>query len=442
VLARRVGVGPLGAALAGVIFAFSPPRFLRLDQVHLATIQWMPFALAFLHGYLDGGRKRDLRLAAACFTLQALTSGHGAVFLGIAMLGLVVYYAVLGAPIAIATRLRDLGVAGAALLAPTMLMVVPYLVVQHGIGLKRTLDNWAIPASSFLASPSHVQQYLLSFVPAARINETAGAYLFPGYLPLVLAALAFVIRDRQTAASPAGRPDVRVFYGLLLILAVALAAGPPIGLWPYVYWLPGLNFIRVPSRFMLLATLALAVLAGAGFDRLAARFTPKRAQLAAVVVGALLVGEFAAIPLGTDPFRVEIPSIDRWLANRPTPFVIAEVPVPDPGEMGRSERYQTTYMLHAMAGWQKTVHGYSGFVTPAHLELYRQLATFPSEEAVRGLVDFGVTYVVVHGGDYPPDERARIDARLIELQESLTLLHVDGDDRIYAVNASLHKSAR
>jgi len=60
VLARRVGIGPLGAALAGLIFAFSPPRFFRLGQLHLTTVQWVPFCLAFVHGYLDSGRPRDL----------------------------------------------------------------------------------------------------------------------------------------------------------------------------------------------------------------------------------------------------------------------------------------------------------------------------------------------------------------------------------------------
>src|ERR1700674_4660287 len=32
-LARRVGIGSPGAALSGLIFAFAPPRFLRLDQL-------------------------------------------------------------------------------------------------------------------------------------------------------------------------------------------------------------------------------------------------------------------------------------------------------------------------------------------------------------------------------------------------------------------------
>jgi UPF0755 protein len=83
-LARRLRVSVSGATLAGIVFAFSPPRFLRIDQLHLAPIQWIPFCLAYLVRYLDDGRPRDLRIAAVFFSVQALTSGHGAVFLAIA----------------------------------------------------------------------------------------------------------------------------------------------------------------------------------------------------------------------------------------------------------------------------------------------------------------------------------------------------------------------
>jgi hypothetical protein len=48
-LARRLGASDAAALVAGVIFAFAPPRFLRLPQLHLTLIQWIPFALAFLH---------------------------------------------------------------------------------------------------------------------------------------------------------------------------------------------------------------------------------------------------------------------------------------------------------------------------------------------------------------------------------------------------------
>ena len=51
VLARRTGVGAPDATLSGLIFAFSPPRFFRLGQLHLTAVQWVPFTLAALHAF-------------------------------------------------------------------------------------------------------------------------------------------------------------------------------------------------------------------------------------------------------------------------------------------------------------------------------------------------------------------------------------------------------
>ena len=63
-LARQLGISTAGAFAAGVIFAFAPPRFTRLAQLHLATVQWIPFCLAFVHAYLQRGRRRDLLVAS------------------------------------------------------------------------------------------------------------------------------------------------------------------------------------------------------------------------------------------------------------------------------------------------------------------------------------------------------------------------------------------
>ena len=194
----------------------------------------------------------------------------------------------------------------------------------------------------------------------------------------------------------------------MTLLSLWLSAGPPIGLWPLVYWLPGLNFIRTPSRFMLLAMLGLAVLAGIGFERLSARVS--RSRLLAMAVGALLVVEFAAFPLGVEPYRVEIPAVDRWLAAQPTPFVVAEVPLPDSRDVNRRELRQTLFMLHAMAHWQKTVHGYSGLRPPLHDALYRSLLRFPDEESLASLERLGVTYVVVHTDLYETGEWPAVEA--------------------------------
>src|SRR3984893_1539434 len=110
VLGRRVGLSAPAAVLCGVIFAFSPPRFFRMGQTHLTTVQWIPFALASLHRYLDEGRRRDLHVTAAFFPPQAISSGHGAVFLIVGIVFLLACRAVLGEPFAFRRRIADFNV--------------------------------------------------------------------------------------------------------------------------------------------------------------------------------------------------------------------------------------------------------------------------------------------------------------------------------------------
>ena len=430
-LARRAGAEPAGAMLAGLIFAFAPPRFLRLDQIFLTTIQWVPFSLAYLHAYLDGGNKRDLRLAAAFFTLQALTSGHGTVFLAFAAALLCGYHLSLGRPLAIGKRVRDLGVAGALLLAPVALMAVAYVRVQGEMGLKRTLADWVVTRpASFLASPSYVHAFLLSrLFPGAEINGAANAYLFPGYIPLLLAGAALVAGARS--GSSVRQSSVGV-YALLVLSCVWLAVGPPFGLWPLVYWLPGLNFIRVASRFMLPAMLGLSVLSGLGFDWLTRHLREPTRLGAAIAVGALLVAEFA-VPLTTTPYAVVTPPADRWLARQAMPFTVAEVPLPPLSRVYEFEKRQAEFMLHSTEHWQKTVHGWSGLQPPAHLALYDRLTRFPDDDSLRALAEFHVDYLVVHTDLYLPGEWERVERRLASYQGRLELRHDDGAGRVYAL---------
>src|SRR5205823_3895006 len=144
--------------------------------------QWIPFALASLHAYLDGKQKRDLRLAVAFFTLQALTSGHGAVFLALAVAVLIAYVLVLGEPIALERRVRDFGVTGLLLLLPAVLIYLPYRAVQNEMGLRRGLDVGVTTVESFVASPTALHSWLLSLMTGRDVLGEATAYLFVGYL--------------------------------------------------------------------------------------------------------------------------------------------------------------------------------------------------------------------------------------------------------------------
>ncbi len=434
-LARQVGVGHGGAILAGLVFAFSPPRFFRISQLHLNAVQWMPFALAFLHRYFDHGRPRDLRLAAACYSLQALSSGHGAVFLTVASAGLTAWRLASGMPLALPRRLRDLGAAGAILLLPAVLVTVPYAIVQDEVGLKRPYtEEWSSNPASFLASPAHVPSFVLSVLGGARIRETADAFLFPGYLPLLLAALLVLPRGLPAADRSRERATAS-FYVALVGVSLLLAIGPPFSLWRFVYWMPGFNFIRAPSRFTMLALLGLAVLAGMGFDRLRSRLPPARARLAAILACAALVAEFTAVPLVSVPYRLEIPSADRWLALQPGRFAIAEMPPPGIRGSLPTPRLQTVYMLHSTAHWQKTIHGQSGIEPRQHTELFSQLLGFPDERSLQALERFGVRYLVVHEDLYPRGEWEGVEARIQSMPDRLALEYRSGEGRVYSLRS-------
>jgi hypothetical protein len=520
VLARRLGLGTTAAVLCGMGFAFSPARFFRLGQIHLATIHWIPFCLAFLHSYLDHGRKRDLRLAIAFFTLQAWTSGHGTVFLVTSIACLLVYRFALGEPLALMQRVKDTGITGVLLAAPLLILARPYRYVQEEFGLRRPLDGWETPVSSFFASLTPLHAWLFERM-GISFDEPPSANLFPGFLIIILALAAILPRRPAAGSTPRarhGRPirahiavaltivaaaaillailihvqgpirvrahetllisardplrawmvavlaigvrlalvrkapldlktgirkaaaawqrlgasrrrDAVIVYALLTLLCVLLAAGPPIGLWPLVYDLPGFNFLRVPSRFMLLAVLGLAVLAAFGFDRLTRSLTNRGRTVAAILVGSVLVAECFTIPLpGHRPYRVVVPGADRWLATWPSPLVVAELPADH-----HDERRQSTYMLHSLAHWQKTVHGHSGIRTPLHAELYGKLRGFPSDDSLDALSSLGVTHIVVHPGMYEPEDWIRASGNLPGFRHRLLQVYDDGQDQVYVM---------
>jgi hypothetical protein len=666
VLARRVGLSVAAAILCGIVFECAPPRFFRIGQINLSNVQWIPFALAAFHAYLNEGRKRDLRLVAAFVSLQALSSGHGAVFITVTLLLLITYRLALGEPLLVLRRFQDLGLVGLLLLLPTLLVFLPYRAVQQEVGLRRGLGTWEQNYSSFIASPSYVHHFLLSLFTKADVNATASAFLFPGYLSIAFACVAValgasalgrrmrlprpsqwrpiatfnaiylrpvlwllacaivwlllsaarnavpagtglnaqyfanarwegpavmsVVDDQPSTAQllerwhneppevfsaswtgylsiarpglyffattsqdrsrlfidnelvvdnggghengqagsiqlergphrvvveyvhVAGHPTLKwewifdgdsskvyqivpgwtlsrrpfspvvvtsarvlealrlctvalvaaagiwcalawpiyrhevwiqslaryresptAFYTVLTLLCVGLALGPPYGLWQFVYWMPGFNMVRGTSRFMIVGLLGIAILAGIGFDRVTGAFTRRRRTVIATVVGVLLVVEYAAL-LGVQPATLEIPAIDRWLDTLPKPFVVAEVPVYRLLEnAGAFERQETRFMLHSTAHWQKTVHGYSGWRTLFHLELYDVMDSFPDETSIARLSDVGVTRIVVHTDLYPPGKWAEVEERLRQFPSRLRLDHVEGAGRVYSL---------
>jgi hypothetical protein len=157
----------------------------------------------------------------------------------------------------------------------------------------------------------------------------------------------------------------------------------------------------------------------------------KSRMIAMLVAASLLLGEAAVYPMAGVAFTLDVPAVDRWLDSQPKPFVVAEVPVPGSGDLGALERQQTQAMRHAMAHWQKTVHGYSSLRRPLHDRLYVELAHFPDPPSVDSLRGLGVTFVVVHTDEY--GSRWPSVEEEIAHTPTLKLEHVEGAGRVYSI---------
>lgn len=422
-LARRLGLSRGPAFICGLVFAFTPPRFGRIYQMHQNAIFAVPFALGFLHSYLTHGRARDLRWTAAMFSAQAVLSGHGTALLVLGGAAMIAHYMVTGGAIAWRRRLRDAAVP-ALLLLPALLFYVPYARARRDVGLVRALDDTGITASSWVATTSRVDVWLMSRLPEWEwLQQTPDVALFPGLLVIVLAALA--LRDRRAW-----------LWISIVAVTIWMTIGPPFSLWQWVYWMPGLSFIRVPSRFMLLGMLALAVLAAIGVERLGTRVRGRARTVFVPAVCVLLVGEFASMPIDLRPQHIEPYAIDRYLDTLPKPFTVAEFPIPQSSLKTLVARRHAEYMLHSMAHYQPIVHGFSGIEPPGFEELERTLMLFPDEKSLDTLASLKVKYAVVHLDYFPPEliDYARTGLARFERAGRLRLVHVEGPGRLYEIH--------
>jgi hypothetical protein len=526
VLARRLELSPGAALLAGVIFAFTPPRFFRTGQLHLATIQWLPFCLASLHEYLKTGRVRHAWWASAFLGLELLTSGHGTIFILLASAGLIAWHAAFGSTWPSVRSLEQAALPGVLVVALAGAVFIPYRAAQLEVGLKRSLGDsyrFSANAASFIASPTHLHKAILAQLTHVDAMSDANALLFPGYLPLLLGLVGFwrasidpgddrshrVIRyvaaviDLLLAAAvfiavvataqdgfrlrlgatvvasvrqpwrawsavaillacrialtryaplriPTDGPALReaitrwrqavgrrgplLYYATLTLISLWLAFGPAFGLYRIVYNWPGFSFIRVPSRFTLVTVLGLAVLAAAGFDWLTRRSTSRSRTAWTALAAIVLLLEFYAAPLLVASEVFTLPPADRWLATQQMPFAVAEFPVDPENEVAWNLR-QSEFMLHSMAHWQKTIHGYSGITPRLHQALFQELAHFPDARSLDRLEGLGVNFVVVHTSLYPAAAWPAVDARLRAFPDDLTLVYEDHESRVYRLRA-------
>jgi len=210
------------------------------------------------------------------------------------------------------------------------------------------------------------------------------AYGFPGVIALVLAGVGAFWTARER------RPQRR-FWLLVLGVFVFLAMGS-YGGYLLVGNLPLFRLIRVPTRFLMPAVFALAMLGAYGATAITLHIRPQRVKAATLLVLALLfAAEASFAPLRTWTYEQEPRRLNEFLAAQPGDFAIVEFPL-DPFGYSINMRQVFNSIFH----WKRLLVGYSGFQSQENIALLRRVRdTFPSDACLDELNELDVRFVIL-----------------------------------------------
>jgi hypothetical protein len=397
-LARELGAGRPGAAVAGAAFAYAPWRLEQDGHLHVISSGGIPLSLFLLVRGYRGGRPR-LVLAGWLVAAWQLSLGF--------TLGLQLGYLLLAlgvAGIVVLVRRRQplpravLAVTAAGVLAfglTGVLLGRPYLrVLDDHPEAKRTtaqIAGLSPPLSAFVSAPEENLVWGKATKPLRDgLDSVPEQTLFPG-LAIVGLALCGLF-------APTYPRRLRLWLGVGVIVFAVLSLGfeeRHAHLYPYrlLYDLaPGWRGIRVPGRITTLTSLALALLAAGGAKYLVSRMrTRGLAALVAAALVALICIEGAGFDFRsggglTGPSYPAVPLPPAGESASPAPQL--HLPVTIPGNR--------RYVLWSTDRFPKILNGRGSFDPSFFDRLTERVTGFPDKASVGLLRELGVRSVVLH----------------------------------------------
>jgi hypothetical protein len=190
----------------------------------------------------------------------------------------------------------------------------------------------------------------------------------PLSLGLVFLVVAILVDPRVRAAFRRG--SFLLFYSVATVLLFLLALGPEPRIFgqallyrtaPYLWLMsiPAFDTARVPSRFVMVALVALSAAAGLAFARLTARRTRAMRAAFAVLVCAAVIAEGWVGQMPLKPLPPRVASLESLQADT----IVMELPMPD-------IFHDTAAMYRSMYHRHPLVNGYSGFA-PKHFDIFQ-----------------------------------------------------------------------
>ena len=399
VLARHLTARAAPSLVAAAIFTMLPYRIEHFMHLELQWAMFIPRTFWALHRAVESTSWRWGALTGLFLWLQVLACVYYGVFLAITLL-------VFG-PVLVLVTARDrivrlVPVIGAAIVVAAVLTLpfaLPYRAASAELGGRPMTD-----IARYSATP-------LNYLATSHLNRVWGwtsdrwggseLRLFPGAIALLLAALGVTWRPERTV----------LLYAATAALAVELSFGLNGVLYrAMVEQLGALQGFRSLSRFAVVVSCALAMLAAVGVARLEAAIGSS-AWRRAVMLGltALLLIDYGNTAMGLTPADpVEPPDVYKVIRGAEA-GVILELPMPD---LDRLPGWDPYYQAWSLWHWRPLINGYSGYYPRDYLLTAMRMKVFPEDGTIDRLRAHKVRYVIVHRAFYDQERYAALMLRL------------------------------
>lgn len=420
-LARTLGANRFGAAVAALIWGYSPYMLAHLPHIQLLMTFGPALSLAMMHRFITTPTTGRAFALGLTLTVTGLACAYYGIFSGLVVsIGLLWFAATDGLWRRWQFWARA-GLAAGVVLVLILPFFIPYLAVRDE-GFARTLDEarlFSTIGRAYLASAVHVHKWMLPLLGSWR------EVLFPGFQAIVLALVAVTLAVRSRSHS---RLRLVGFYVVMMAFAFWISLGPDAGLYTLLYHtLPAFSFLRAPARMGVLVTLGTAVLTSLALTWWRPKFVTSP-RLAMAIVLTIAVAESWAGPLQL----ANAPPVNRVYRHL---AILPEASVAEfPFYHGPDARHrQTEYMLMSTFHWQPLLNGYSDHFPADYLTSKPALTTFPSQEAINALHERRVRWVVVHFNRYPADEARRLRRLMRTMGTQLRVVIDDTEVGLYEV---------
>ncbi|WFE32877.1 hypothetical protein [Micromonospora sp. WMMD975] len=409
-LARQLGAGRIGGAVAGASFAYAPWLLAQAGHLHIISNGGIPLALAMLarghgwslrYGYRPRRRHAGWALAGWLVATWQLSLGFGIglpfVYLlaGVGLVAVVVWFVrrrSVKRPFGRRLLLADLA-GGLVFAAVGVLLAIPFFTVAEAHpNAARSLAEvqlYSPPASGFFTAPAESRVW-------GELHEGARAVLpwspemtlLPGFALYALAAGGLFFSVWRV------RHRLFLLAGVLVTMALAMGTRFFDGRFTYVPlfdYLPGWNGLRTPGRTMLWTTLLLGLLAAGAVTAFCARVRELAAErvppwpgpwLRLATLLPLLLVLVEGLNVTPHPVVPQQPAVMRTVDG---PMLV----------LPSSPNLDQPVMLWSTDRFQPMVNGGSGFTPDSQARTRDATVSFPDYASIDYLRRIGVKTVVV-----------------------------------------------